>query len=76
LTTSEERAKFDQLLASLLKTYFSYSLPSGDYFSSCGGQKVFTKLSRENYESQVTQGLLAYEREFKEMRLHLVDEAV
>lgn len=76
LVNFEQQGKFDGFLSSLLRAHLSYQTVPNIFFSSCGGQKMLTRLEKKDFVSAINQGLVLYEREFKEMKLHLLDEVL
>ena len=75
LVNVESQVRHDALIGSLLKARFSFQPVQGVYFVSSGG-RTLNRLTRPDFVQLVSQGLIAYEREFKEMRLHLLDEVL
>ncbi|KAL4440929.1 hypothetical protein ABPG74_009342 [Tetrahymena malaccensis] len=76
LVNFEQQNKFDTFIGSLLRSHLSYQVTPNIFFSSVGGQKQLTRLEKKDYIVAINQGLLMYEREFKEMKLHLLDEVL
>ena len=68
-----------------MKSAFKFSLEPGTFFSSfstgiSAGPSIQTKplgkLKRADFEAVIKQGLMFYEREVKEMKMHLLDEVL
>ena len=79
LTNLESHSKFENFLVSLMKTNFKFQPENNIYFSSVSSTslvKTLTRLSKEDYLHVIEQGLLLYEREFKEIKLILLDEVL
>lgn len=78
--------KFEGLVSSLMKSHLKTSTgPSGLFYSSIPGilnkklnervnGKSLMRLKREDYIILIEQGLVSYEREYKELKLILLDE--
>jgi dynein heavy chain 2 len=84
LVDKESKAKFDSILYNLLKTNLKYNdkLIDTYFISKVGnnGEKIIPNLpslgriGKADFISLVEQAMRAYEREFKEMNIHLFDE--
>ena len=84
LVDKQSKQKFDQMLYSLLRTHLNYSEKLVDtYFISkvaSGGDRLIPNLpplgriGKADFIQLIEQGLRAYEREFKEMNVHLFDD--
>ena len=72
---------FEGFLSDKLRSDFSYNDPLTSYFTTWsatheGSGPPMGRVSSENLESIIKQGLLAYEREFRELHMHLFPESV
>ncbi len=84
LVDKQSKAKFDQMLYTLLRQHLKYNEKLSDtYFISKiaqGGERLIANLpplgriTKPDFISLIEQSLRAYEREFKEMNVHLFDE--
>ena len=81
LVSSESQSKFDNVVQSLLKSHLKVAPNvSSLFFSSIPSmkstKKPLVRLNKPDYISLIQQGLVSYEREFKELRLLLLDEVL
>lgn len=84
LVDKESKAKFDSTLYTLLRNHLKYNDKLTDtYFISKVGQPgeriieilpSLGRISKADFVQVIEQSLRAYEREFKEMTIHLFDE--
>ena len=83
----ESMAKFDNLLLTLLKKSLKFNFsPKEVFYSSVphlkelkeGSGEVpnLTRLSKDQLKSVINQGLVLYEREFTELKIHQLDEVL
>ncbi|EGR34655.1 hypothetical protein IMG5_004580 [Ichthyophthirius multifiliis] len=74
LINIQQQNQFDEFVYNLLNQNFQVQKNSlKDIYFAYQNNK-FTKLSKKDYIQYLQQGLMLYEREFKEMKLHLLDE--
>ena len=84
LVDKESKVKFDSMLYSLLRNHLKYNEKLTDtYFISkvgSSGERIIANLpplgriGKPDFVQLIEQALRAYEREFKEMNIHLFDE--
>ena len=83
----ESMSKFDNLLLGLLKQNLKFSFnPKDIYYSSVprlkelkeGSKEVpyLTRLSKEDLKNIINSGLVLYEREYTELKIHFLDEVL
>jgi dynein heavy chain 2 len=83
LVSREDYGQFDVLLTSQLRQQLGYAEAITGFFTTWGassevvvrGLPAMTKMTQTEFASVVSQGLLAYEREFRELKFHLFDES-
>lgn len=85
LVSQESQAKFDNLLQSLMKSHLKISINSSSTFYSAVpsvksasplAKKPLIRLKKEDYIALIQQGLISYEREYKELKLIILDEVL
>ena len=68
-----------------MKSAFKFNLEPGTFFSSFStgisagpltSTKPLGKLKKADFEAVIKQGLMFYEREVKELKMHLLDEVL
>ena len=83
----ESMSKFDNLLLTLLRQYLKFSYSPKDLFYSSiprikeikeGSKEVpyLTRLNKEDLKNIINQGLVTYEREYTELKIHQLDEVL
>jgi len=83
LVSREHYMQFDSLLNGQLRQQLGFNESITGYFTTWGstaeavvkGYAAIGKLSQTDFATTISQGLLAYEREFKELKLHLFEES-
>lgn len=83
LVSREHYMQFDSLLNGQLRQQLGYNEAITGFFTTWGatsesivkGYSAIGKLAQGDFANIISQGLLAYEREFKELKLHLFEES-
>lgn len=81
LVSLESQSKFDNILSSLFKSHLKTGVDlTNVFFSSIAGESIvkanLSKYEKKDYIALIKQGIINFEREFKELKLLLLDEVL